>query len=255
MILDAFKLDGKVAIVTGASRGIGQAIAIGLAEAGADVALLDRLDVEETAASVEGIGRRTCSIREDLSALDTGRATTIVANCVRDLGRLDILVNNAGIILRSPALNYSEEDWRAVLQVNLSSAFLLAQAAGRRFAAQGSGGKIVNVCSMLSFQGGLNAVAYTSAKSGLAGLTRALANEWAIQGINVNGIAPGYLTTEVTAALRNDPDRSADVLRRIPAGRWGEPDDVKGAVVFLAAVASDYIHGAILPVDGGWLSS
>jgi 2-deoxy-D-gluconate 3-dehydrogenase len=255
MNLDAFKLDGKVALVTGAAQGIGQAISVGLAEAGAEVALLDRLAAEDTAKAVEGTGRRAYSIFEDLTELNSARAAAIVANCVQALGKLDILINNAGIIIRSPALEYSEDDWNAVLQVNLSGSFLFAQAAGRWFVEQGNGGKIVNVCSMLSFQGGLNAVAYTAAKSALAGLTRALANEWAPLGINVNAIAPGYLATKVTAGLRSDPERNKSVLGRIPAGRWGQPEDVKGAAVFLASAASDYIHGAILPVDGGWLSS
>jgi 2-deoxy-D-gluconate 3-dehydrogenase len=178
----------------------------------------------------------------------------IVEECVAGLGRLDILVNNAGIIRRAPALEFSQEDWEAVLGINLSAAFYLSQAAARHFIGAGQGGKIINVASMLSFQGGILVPAYTAAKSGLAGLTRALANEWASHGINVNAIAPGYMATEVTAAIRADPTRAQAMLSRIPAGRWGAPSDLKGAVVFLASDASAYVHGAIIPVDGGWLA-
>jgi 2-deoxy-D-gluconate 3-dehydrogenase len=254
MILDSFRLHGRVALVTGAARGMGQAIAVGLAEAGADVCVLDILPAEETLQQIAACGRRGSHLLYDLSQTDAVEAEAIARACIAAHGRLDILVNNAGIIRRSPAVAFPEEDWRAVLQVNLSSAFFLAQAAAQTFLASGRGGKIIQVASMLSFQGGVKVPSYAAAKSGLAGLTRALANEWAGQGINVNAIAPGYMTTEVTAELRADPARRDFILARIPAGRWGEPSDVQGAVVFLASDASAYLHGVILPVDGGWLA-
>ncbi len=254
MILNAFKLDGKVALVTGGAQGLGQSIALGLAEAGADVAVLDRRPAEETCQAIEALGRQAAPIRRDLEGMTTQAARGLVEECVQTLGRLDILVNNAGIIRRAPALEFPQADWEAVLNINLSSAFYLSQAAAARYLEQGQGGKIVNVASMLSFQGGILVPAYTAAKSAIAGLTRALANEWAPLGINVNAIAPGYMATEVTAAIRADADRAAAILQRIPAGRWGEPDDLKGAVVFLASAASAYLHGSILPIDGGWLA-
>jgi 2-deoxy-D-gluconate 3-dehydrogenase len=252
-ILDAFRLDGRVALVTGASRGLGQAIAVGLAEAGADIAGLSTACCDDTQVRVEALGRRLHPIAVDLAS--TNKATLeALAESVRDeMGRLDILVNNAGIIRRTPALEYSEEDWDAVIQVNLRATFFLSQACARVMAHQG-GGKIINIASMLSFQGGIRVPAYTASKSGVAGLTRALANEWAKLGINVNAIAPGYMATDNTVALRADADRSASILARIPAGRWGEPADVVGLAVLLASPASDYIHGAIVPVDGGWLA-
>jgi len=254
MVLDSFRLDGRAAIVTGAARGLGQSMAIALAQAGADIALLDRIPPEETAAEITRHGRKCHSIVFDLGVLGSDAAEELITESARSLGRLDILVNNAGIIHRAPALEYSEDDWHSVLQVNLDTAFYLSQAAARYFVERGDGGKIINVASMLSFQGGYRVVAYAAAKSGIAGLTRALANEWACQGINVNAIAPGYFATDVTAELRGDPARSDAMLSRIPAGRWGEPSDLAGAVVFLASEASSYVHGTILPVDGGWLS-
>lgn len=254
MILEAFRLDGKVALVTGAAQGMGAALAAGLAEAGADVALLDRRPVGEIQRRLAKLGRRTHALRVDLSGTTPERAQGIIGECVAQMGRLDILVNNAGIIRRAPALEFSTEDWEAVLDINLSSVFYLSQAAARHWAAAGLPGKIINIASMLSFQGGITVPSYTAAKSGIAGLTRALANEWAPLGINVNAIAPGYMTTEVTAAIRADRERSQTMLQRIPAGRWGEPADVQGAAVFLASDASNYVHGAILPVDGGWLA-
>ncbi|MFL5801435.1 MAG: 2-dehydro-3-deoxy-D-gluconate 5-dehydrogenase KduD [Roseiflexaceae bacterium] len=254
MILDSFKLDGKVALVTGAARGLGQGIALGLAEAGADIAALDRAALDETCAQVAALGRRCHTLVRDLGGTTPETARAIVAECVAALGRLDILVNNAGIIRRAPALEFSSDDWEAVLSINLSAAFYLSQATARHFVAAGQGGKIINLASMLSFQGGMSVPAYTAAKSGLAGLTRALANEWAAHSINVNAIAPGYMATEVTAGIRADPARERAVLGRIPAGRWGEPADLKGAVVFLASDAAAYLHGAIVPVDGGWLA-
>ncbi len=254
MILDAFKLDGRVALVTGAAQGLGQALAFGLAEAGADVVVLDRQLADETCHYITSLGRRSHALQFDLQETTPETAQSSIAQCVAAMGRLDILVNNAGIIRRAAALDFSQADWEDVLQINLTSTFYLCQAAARHFVAQGTGGKIVNMASMLSFQGGVTVPSYTAAKSGIAGLTRALANEWARFGINVNALAPGYMATELTAALRSDPGRSTSMLARIPAGRWGEPDDLKGAVVFLASDAAAYLHGVILPVDGGWLT-
>jgi 2-deoxy-D-gluconate 3-dehydrogenase len=253
MILDNFRLDGRVALVTGARQGLGQAFATALAEAGADVAALDRSDVDETSARIAALGRRCMPIQCDLRAASVADLNQIVERVAAEMGRLDILVNNAGIIRRAPALEFGEADWDDVLQINLKAVFFLSQAAARVMVKQG-GGKIINVASMLSFQGGVIVPSYTAAKSGVAGITRALANEWARHNINVNAVAPGYMATDNTAALRADPARSAAILDRIPAGRWGTPDDLKGIAVFLASPASDYLHGAILPVDGGWLA-
>ncbi len=252
-VLDDFKLDGKVALVTGAARGLGQGIALGLAEAGADVAALDVLPVEETREKVSALGRRCHGMGFDLREAGAKLAREIVGECVSELGRLDILVNNAGIIRRSPALELGEEDWEDVIKVNLSSAFYLSQAAARHLVEEGRGGKIINTASVLSYEGGITVPSYAAAKAGIANLTRALANEWAPLGINVNAIAPSYFTTELTSALRGDAARSEALLARIPAGRYGEPEDLKGAAVFLASDAASYVHGAILPVDGGWL--
>jgi 2-deoxy-D-gluconate 3-dehydrogenase len=249
-----FRLDGKRALVTGAAQGLGAALAVGLAEAGADVVTLDRQPCDAVLTEIRALDRHGCELRHDLAGCTPAHAREIVQECVANLGGLDILVNNAGIIRRAPALDYPEQDWEAILDVNLSSVFYLCQAAARHFAASVSGGKIINIASMLSFQGGLFVPAYAAAKSGIAGLTRALANEWAAQGINVNAIAPGYMATDVTADLRSDPARNSAILNRIPAGRWGEPEDLKGVVVFLASEAAHYIHGVILPVDGGWLA-
>ncbi len=240
--------------MTGAARGLGRAIAVGLAEAGADVAVLDVLPPAETREQVTSLGRRCHVIERDLSGLDPHGAREVVEECAEAFGRFDILVNNAGIIRRAPAIDVEAEDWEAVLRGNLTNAFTFSHAAARRFVARGSGGKIINVVSMLSFEGGVLVPAYAAAKSGLAGLTRALANEWAPHGINVNALAPGYMETEVTAELRADAERAERILDRIPAGRWGRPDDLKGAAVFLASDASAYLHGAIVPVDGGWLA-
>jgi 2-deoxy-D-gluconate 3-dehydrogenase len=254
VILDRFRLEGRVALVTGAARGLGAALAVALAEAGADVAALDVLPPDDCLASVAGLGRRAHGIHCDLTGMTPAAASEIIGDVVHHLGRLDILVNNAGIIRRAPALDVAADDWAEVLDVNLGGAFFLAQAAARHWTGAGRGGKIINLASMLSFQGGVLAPAYAASKSGLAGLTRALANEWAPLGINVNALAPGYMSTEVTAALRADPVRSESILARIPAGRWGEPEDVQGAVVFLASDAARYLHGVVLPVDGGWLA-
>lgn len=253
MILDSFKLDEKVALVTGAGQGLGQGMAIALAEAGADVAGLDRGPSMATAESVRTLGRRYQEIVCDLRQASVVELDKVVGQVVEELGRLDILVNNAGIIRRAPAIDFTEADWDDVLYINLRAVFFLCQAAGKVMVAQGHG-KIINIASMLSFQGGITVSSYTAAKSGVAGITRALANEWAKHGVNVNAIAPGYMATENTAALRADPNRAPAILERIPVGRWGTPNDLKGAVVFLASAASDYMEGAIIPVDGGWLT-
>jgi len=252
-VLDLFRLDGKVAMVTGAGRGLGQAMAVGLAEAGADVAGLDVISLEETQAQVETLGRRFMAVDCNLHDSTVQELNDTVKRVAGEMGRLDILVNNAGIIRRAPVLEFSEAYWDDVIQIDLKALFFLSQAAARLMVAQGSG-KIISVASMLSFQGGILIPSYTAAKSGVAGLTRALANELAARGVNVNAIAPGYMATDNTAPLRADPVRSAAILGRIPAGRWGEPEDLKGVVTFLASPASDYLHGAIVPVDGGWLT-
>ncbi|HYI48495.1 MAG TPA: 2-dehydro-3-deoxy-D-gluconate 5-dehydrogenase KduD [Allosphingosinicella sp.] len=247
---NAFDLTGKCAIVTGANTGIGQAIAVALAGAGADVALVGRSRAEETADQVRALGRGAALIDADLST--SAPVQDIVDQTLAELGGLDILVNNAGIIRRADAVDFSEADWDAVIDTNLKSLFFLCQAAGRHMIARGSG-KIVNIASLLSFQGGIRVPSYTAAKSGVAGLTKALANEWAGKGVNVNAIAPGYIATNNTAALRADETRNRQILERIPAGRWGAPSDIAGAAVFLASSASDYVNGHVLAVDGGWL--
>jgi 2-dehydro-3-deoxy-D-gluconate 5-dehydrogenase len=246
-----FDLGGKVAVVTGANSGIGQGLAIALAEAGADVALVGRTPAEETAQRVRSTGRRAALVSADLSTI--APVEEVVEQTVAQLGGLDILVNNAGIIRRADALEFSEEDWDTVIDTNLKSLFFLCQAAARHMVQQGKG-KIINIASMLSFQGGIRVPSYTASKSGVAGLTKLLANEWAIKGINVNAIAPGYIATNNTAALQADETRNRQILERIPAGRWGQPSDLAGAVVFLASEASNYVQGHILAVDGGWLA-
>jgi 2-deoxy-D-gluconate 3-dehydrogenase len=253
MIPNMFTLEGRVALVTGATAGLGQAMAIALAQAGADVVSLGRRPGTQTGEAVTAAGRRFASISCDLLAASVADLQAVVDRVVAEMGRLDILVNNAGVIRRGPALEFSEPDWDEVIQVNMKAAFFLSQAAARHMVKQG-GGKIINIASMLSFQGGILVSSYTAAKSGVAGITHALANEWARHNINVNAIAPGYMATDITTPLRADPARNQAILDRIPAGRWGTPDDLSGAVVFLASRASDYVHGAILPVDGGWLS-
>jgi 2-deoxy-D-gluconate 3-dehydrogenase len=247
-----FDLKGRAALVTGANTGIGQAIAIALARAGANICAAGRTPPVDTAAAVEKLDRRFAAVEANFGdASDMGR---VIAAAETRIGPLDILVNNAGMIHRSDALELTEADWDAVHAVNLKSVFFLSQAFARRCVAASRPGKIVNIASMLSFQGGIRVAPYTSSKSGLAGLTRALANEWAPLSINVNGVAPGYVATNNTTALRNDEARSREILARIPAGRWARPDEIAGAAVFLASPASDYVHGAILPVDGGWLA-
>jgi 2-deoxy-D-gluconate 3-dehydrogenase len=254
MILDAFRLDGRVALVTGASRGLGQAIALGLAEAGADIVGLDRSPEGETSEKVTALGRKFYDVQCDLLTVSAQDVEQIITDIVSQFGRLDILVNNAGIIRREDLLNFSETDWNDVLQINLSALFYLSQSAGRVMEKQATGGKIINIASMLSFQGGIRVPAYTATKSAVAGLTRAFANELAHRNINVNAIAPGYMATDNTAQLRADEARQKAILERIPAARWGTPDDLKGMAVFLASDASAYMHGAIIPVDGGWLA-
>lgn len=249
--MSPFDLSGRVAIVTGANTGIGRALAVALAQAGADVALVGRTPAQETAEDVRAAGRRAAIIGADLSTIEP--VQEVVDRTVAELGGLDILVNNAGIIRRADALDFTEEDWDAVIDTNLKSVFFLSQAAGRHMVAQG-GGKIINIASLLSFQGGIRVPSYTASKSGVAGLTKLLANEWAAKGINVNAIAPGYIATNNTAALQADETRNRQILERIPAGRWGEPADLGGAAVFLASSASDYVNGHILAVDGGWLA-
>lgn len=247
-----FDLSAKTAIVTGANTGLGQGIAVALAEAGAAVSLVGRSAPDETVEKIEAANARYCVVSADLSNLDTiGR---VIEQTQKQLGGLDILVNNAGIIQRNDAIDFSIEEWDSVLNVNLRTVFFLSQAFARSCRDAGQGGKIINIASMLSYQGGIRVPSYTASKSGLMGLTRALANEWASSGINVNAIAPGYFATNNTAALQADPKRSAEILGRIPAGRWGQPAELGGAAVFLASNASDYVHGATLPVDGGWLS-
>lgn len=252
MILDSFRLDGKVALVSGTSKGLGQAAAIALAQAGADVALLDRTQPVETIAQIEALGRRVHSVSCDLAAATPEQLHAVVAEVEQALGSVDILVNNAGMIRRAPAVDHPVADWDEVLKVNLDSVFHLSQAAGRVMIANGWG-RIINVASMLSFQGGILVPGYTASKHAVAGLTKALANEWATSGVTVNAIAPGYMETDNTSAIRADVERERSILSRIPAGRWGTPADLQGAFVFLASDAAAYVTGAILPVDGGWL--
>jgi 2-dehydro-3-deoxy-D-gluconate 5-dehydrogenase len=254
--MSAFDLTGRVAAVTGANGGIGQGIALALAAAGADIAAIGRTPAEETAARIAALGRKCELVAADLSSIEP--VVAAVDAVVERLGRLDILVNNAGTIRRADALDFAEADWDAVIDTNLKAPFFLAQAAARHMTGwaspSGRRGKIVNVASMLSFQGGVRVASYTASKSGLAGLTKLLANEWAARGINVNAIAPGYIATANTAALQADEVRNRQILERIPEGRWGAPADIGGAAVFLASSAADYVQGHILAVDGGWLA-
>ncbi len=238
-------------MVTGANTGLGQAIAIALAGAGADIVAVGRTDPAETKAAVLAVGRRFIAVQADLGS--TQVISTIVGAALAEFSRIDILVNNAGIIRRSDAVDFTAADWDAVMDVNLKSAFFLTQAIGRLMIEAGYG-KVINIASVLSFQGGIRVASYTASKSGIAGLTRLLANEWAGKGVNVNAIAPGYFATNNTQALRSDEKRNQDILARIPAGRWGKPSELGGAAIFLASPASDYVHGAVVPVDGGWLA-
>ena len=246
-----FDLSGRTAIVTGANTGIGQALAVALAGAGAAVLGVGRSSMAETEGMIADLHGRFATYSADLSTIDPVDA--IVDAAISSFGSVDILVNNAGIIRRADAIDFTEADWDAVMDVNLKTAFFLSQAAAKRMIPNGRG-KIINIASMLSFQGGIRIPSYTASKSGLAGLTRLLACEWAGKGINVNAIAPGYFVTNNTTALREDAQRSSDILARIPAGRWGNPEELGGAAVFLASDAAAYVHGTILPVDGGWLA-
>ena len=250
-VVNPFDLSGRRAVVTGANTGLGQAIAVALARAGAGVVGVGRSAMDETAAPVAAAGGSFTAVRADLATLKP--IDRIVAEAEIG-GRVDILVNNAGIIRRADAIDFTEQDWDEVMDVNLKSTFFLTQAFARRMLADGKGGKVVNIASLLSFQGGIRIPSYTASKSGLAGLTRLLACEWAAKGINVNAIAPGYFVTNNTEALRADADRNAAILGRIPAGRWGDPTDIGGAAVFLSSRAADYVHGIVMPVDGGWLA-
>ena len=245
-----FDLTGKVALVTGGNVGLGQGIALALAEAGADIVSVALSDSDDTVAKVQAMGRRAHAISADLTSIEP--VERVVQEALAAMGRIDILVNNAGLIRRADAVDFTEADWDLVMNINLKTAFFMSQAVARLFIKQGDGGKIINIASMLSFQGGIRVPSYTASKSGVAGLTKLMANEWAPHRITANAIAPGYFATANTQALREDPARSAEILGRIPAGRWGEPSDLGGAAVFLASRASDYVQGAILPVDGGW---
>lgn len=251
-IADRFRLDGKTALVTGAASGLGAAIALALAEAGAAVACHgNRRPADETARQIRESGREAASFSADLGAEDG--ADRLFAEVAAAMGAPDILVNNAGTIHRAAAEDYDLNAWRQVLQVNLTSAFRLCQLAGREMLKR-QRGKIINIASMMSFQGGIRIVAYTASKGGIAQMTKALANEWAPRNVQVNAIAPGYFRTENTDALQKDETRNRQILERIPAGRWGEPEDLTGAAVFLASPASDYVTGTVLVVDGGWLA-
>ena len=251
MILDKFNLKGRVAIVTGASRGLGAGMAIGLAEAGADlVVVASSARLQETVDTIKALGRRCIGVQADL--IDTKVIPGIIEATLKEYGRLDILVNCAGIIRRAPAIEFSEKDWDDVIQINQKALFFLCQAAAKEMVKQKKG-KIVNVASLLSFQGGIIVPSYTASKSAVAGITKALANEWAALGINVNAIAPGYMATEMTEALQKSTERAPAILARIPAGRWGTPEDMKGLAVFLASDASEYLQGQVIAVDGGWL--
>ena len=253
MTTPAFCLEDKVALVTGASRGIGRGIARALAEAGADVAGLSRSASTETQAQVEAAGQRYLSLQADLATATVADLNALVDQTAAHFGRIDILVNNAGITCRKPALELTEEDWNTVLQVNLHAVFFLCQAAGRYFVPQGRG-KIVNIASLMSFQGGVHIAPYVTSKHGVAGITRALATDWAPHGVNVNAIAPGYINTDMTEALQQNPVRAPEIRSRIPAGRWGTAEDIGKLAVYLASDESDFMHGSIVPIDGGWLA-
>jgi 2-deoxy-D-gluconate 3-dehydrogenase len=250
--MNLFSLEGKVAIVTGCRAGLGQGIALALAKAGASIVGVDYLDCDETKEKVEALNRNFLGIQANLMTLDP--IESIVEKAVATFGHVDILVNNAGIIRREDAIAFTEKDWDDVMDINVKTVFFFSQAVAKRFISQGTGGKIVNIASMLSFQGGVRVPSYTASKSGVKGITMLMANEWAKHNINANGIAPGYMATDNTAALRADEDRSAQILDRIPAGRWGTPEDLAGTVVFLASKASDYVNGFTIAVDGGWLA-
>lgn len=251
-LLDLFNLEGKVAIVTGARTGLGQGIAVGLAKAGADVVGVGNKAMPETKEIIESMGRKFLYIEADLIKQDL--IDFIVQKTVGTFGKVDILVNNSGIIRRQDVLEFSDENWDDVININLKTVFYLSKAVASQFVKQGHGGKIINIASMLSFEGGIRVASYTASKSAISGLTKLMSNELAVHNINVNAIAPGYMATNNTEALRNDETRNKEIIDRIPVGRWGTPADLEGASIFLASAASDYIQGTILPVDGGWLA-
>jgi len=252
MILDAFSLEGRVAIVTGARTGLGQGMAFGLAEAGADIVGIDLNNLAETKKGVEERSCKFLGIEADLSNIRV--IDGIINQTIHEFKKIDILINNAGIIRRADTIDFSEKDWDEVMTINLKTVFFFSQAVAKQFMKQKKGGKIINIASMLSFQGGIRVPSYTASKSGVMGITRLMANEWAKYDININAIAPGYMATDNTAPIRKDPERSKAILERIPAGRWGLPDDLKGIAVFLASEASSYINGYTIAVDGGWLA-
>jgi len=251
MILDKFRLDRKIAVVTGGTKGIGKVITFALAEAGADIVVVSRSPHPDIEKGMLDLGRRYIHHSADFTKRE--QTKNVIPAVVQNMGGLDILVNNAGIIRRSPAAEHAEEDWDDTIESDLTAAFILSQAAGRVMLKKGRG-KIINIASVLAFQGGLNVTAYASAKHGVVGLTKALANDWASKGVNVNAIAPSFFVTRLTEAIRKDPERSKSITARTPAGRWGTPQDIAGAAVFLASPASDFIHGVVLPVDGGWMA-
>lgn len=252
MILNSFNLHGKVAIVTGCNTGLGQGMALGLAEAGCKIVGVNRSEPADTIKKMNAAGHIFLDLRADLLKQD--EIPDIIEKALTEFGKIDILVNNAGIIRREDALDFTEKNWDDVLNINTKTVFFMSQAVAKQFITQGNGGKIINIASMLSYQGGVRVVSYTASKSAVMGMTRAMANEWAEHNINVNAIAPGYMATNNTAALRADEDRNAAILERIPAGRWGTPEDVAGPCVFLASDAANYINGYTIAVDGGWLS-
>ncbi len=253
-ILDKFSLKGKVAIVTGASTGLGQGMAFGLAEAGADIVGIDYVVMTDTEKAVQALGRQFLGLQTDLIHIHPEGLKDLVQKAVDHFGHVDILVNNAGIIRREDAINFSEKNWDDVMNINIKTVFFFSQAIASQFVKQNTGGKIVNIASMLSYQGGIRVPSYTASKSAVKGVTMALANEWAKYNINVNAIAPGYMATNNTAAIRDDEKRAGEILERIPASRWGTPQDVAGAVVFLVSENATYINGYTLAVDGGWLA-
>ncbi|MEM6161405.1 2-dehydro-3-deoxy-D-gluconate 5-dehydrogenase KduD [Erwinia sp. P6884] len=252
MISQAFNLEGKIALVTGCDTGLGQGMAVGLAEAGCDIVGINIVEPTDTIERVTALGRRFLSLTADMS--DISGFAGLLERAVAEYGKIDILVNNAGIIRREDAISFSEKDWDDVMNLNIKSVFFMSQTVAKQFLKQGTGGKIINIASMLSYQGGIRVPSYTASKSAVMGVTRLLANEWAQHGINVNAIAPGYMATNNTQQIRADEARSAAILERIPAGRWGLPEDLKGPAVFLASPAADYINGYTLAVDGGWLA-
>ncbi len=251
MILDRFRINGQVAVVTGGAKGIGRAITLALAEAGADIAVVSRSPLQEVEKAVVDLGRRYVHHVADLTRRD--HTDRVIPAVLERMGDVNILVNNAGIIRRASAAEYSLVDWDSTIEIDLTATLILSQAAGRVMLGKGKG-KIINIASVLSFQGGINVIAYAASKHGIAGLTKALANDWASKGINVNAIAPGFFATELTEALQRDPERSRSIINRTPAGRWGRPGDIAGATLFLASPASDFVHGVTLPVDGGWMA-